>query len=319
MDSPLNIIVCIPVTEEQRRRMVQACPGANLVFSHTPAAQELAAAQVVVGHLSPERLSAGAPRLRWFQCDFAGVDRYTAPGALPPQVLITNARGAYGLAIAEHMLAGTLALMKRLDQYHRNQLEHVWRDEGSVTSLEGAQVLLLGTGDIGGSYARMVRALGSRVTGVRFHRCPKPDWLDGQYTMEALDGLLPLADVVALALPGTPQTRGVMDARRLGLLKKPGALLVNGGRGTAVVTDALCAALQHGTLGGAFLDVTDPEPLPPGHPLWDCPRALVTPHIAGYYHLPQTVERIAELCIRNLGAYCSGRPLENLVDRTLGY
>ena len=82
---------------------MQACPGANLVFSHTPAAQELAAAQVVVGHLSPERLSAGAPRLRWFQCDFAGVDRYTAPGALPPQVLITNARGAYGLAIAEHM------------------------------------------------------------------------------------------------------------------------------------------------------------------------------------------------------------------------
>lgn len=317
MTEPLNVVVYFPTTEEQRCRMAQALPGGSFVFTDHPTEQQLRKAHIIAGHPAPQQLEL-AQNLCWFQCDFAGVDRYVAPGVLPPRVLLTNARGAYGLAIAEHMLAGTLALLKRLDRYHANQLEHLWRDEGPVTSLEGARVLLLGVGDIGGCYGRKVKALGSYVVGVRLHSAPKPDWMDEQYTLEQLDEELAMADIVAMSLPGTPLTNGLMDAKRLQRMK-PTAILVNGGRGTTVVTADLNTALRRGTIAGAFLDVMDPEPLPADHPLWSAPGALLTPHIAGFYHLPQTVQRINEIFIRNLAAYASGAPLYNLIDRGKGY
>jgi phosphoglycerate dehydrogenase-like enzyme len=241
-----------------------------------------------------------------------------APGALPEKVLLTNAKGAYGLAIAEHMLAGTFALLKRLDTYHSNQLEHIWRDEGPVTSMEDARVLLVGVGDIGGCYGRKAKALGSYVVGVRLHNGPKPQWMDEQYTIDCLDEELAKADIVAMSLPGTPLTNGMMNLERLKKMK-PTALLVNGGRGTTVVTDDLNAALRGGVIRGAFLDVMDPEPLPAEHPLWDAPGALLTPHIAGFYHLPQTVRNINEIFIHNLQAYVQGSPLKNVIDRKQGY
>ena len=115
MSELLQILVSFPTTEEQRRRMREACPNGNFVFAASPTPEELAPAHIIAGHPAPEALS-HAKNLRWFQCDFAGVDRYVAPGVLPESVLLTNARGAYGLAIAEHMLAGTFALLKRLNQ-----------------------------------------------------------------------------------------------------------------------------------------------------------------------------------------------------------
>jgi len=317
MENNLNVVICFPTTEEQRARMRAACPNGSFIFDHTPSEEAIANAHVIAGHLGPERL-AKAKNLRWFQCDFAGVDRYVAPGVLPADVLLTNARGAYGLAIAEHMLAGTLSLLKRLDQYHTNQMEHLWRDEGNVTSLQGARVLLLGVGDIGGCYGRMVKALGSHVTGVRLHGGTKPDWMDEQYTIEHLERELAKADIVAMSLPGTSLTNGMMNLERMKCMK-PTALLINGGRGSTVVTDDLNTALRGGIIAGAFLDVCDPEPLPADHPLWEAPRAVITPHIAGYYHLPQTVNNINEIVIHNLEAYAKGLPMKNVIDRSQGY
>lgn len=317
MEQTLNIVICFPTTEEQRARMKAACPNGNFIFDHTPSEEAIASAHVIAGHLGPKRL-AQAKNLRWFQCDFAGVDRYVVPGVLPEDVLLTNARGAYGLAIAEHLLAGTLSLLKRLDQYHANQLEHRWRDEGNVTSLQGARVLLLGVGDIGGCYGRMVKTLGSHVTGMRLHKGEKPDWMDEQYTIEHLERELAKADIVAMSLPGTALTGGIMNLERMKYMK-PTALLVNGGRGSTVVTDDLSTALRQGVIAGAFLDVCDPEPLPADHPLWDAPRAVITPHIAGYYHLPQTVNNINEIVIHNLEAYAKGLPMKNVIDRSQGY
>ena len=122
------------------------------------------------------------------------------------------------------------------------------------------------------------------------------------------------ADVVALFLPGGSGTYHLLDARRIALMKK-GAVLVNGGRGTAVDTDALTAALRTGSMGGAALDVTDPEPLPPGHPLWDMENVLITPHAAGGFSLPQTLDRIVEIAADNLRRYLAGEPLHNAVER----
>ena len=317
MTQKRNVIVYFPTTEEQRSRMALACPNANFYFDDDPSEELLAKAHIIAGHPAPDRLAL-AKNLEWFQCDFAGVDRYVAPGVLPQEVLLTNAKGAYGLAIAEHMLAGTFALLKRLDTYHSNQVEHLWRDEGPVTSMEDARVLLVGVGDIGGCYGRKAKALGSYVVGVRLHDAPKPQWMDEQYTIDHLDRELALADIVAMSLPGTPLTNGMMDLARISKMK-PTALLVNGGRGTTVVTDHLNTALRQGLIRGAFLDVMDPEPLPADHPLWDAPGALLTPHIAGFYHLPQTVRSINEIFIYNLQAYVQGSPLKNVIDRKQGY
>ena len=317
MSEQLNIVICVPTNQQKRDRMQAACPEGNFVFDHTPTAEVIASAHIIAGHLGPNRL-AQAKNLRWFQCDFAGVDRYVAPGVLPSDVILTNAKGAYGLAIAEHMLAGTLALIKKLDRYHCNQLKHVWRDEGPVTSLEGARVMLLGVGDIGGCYGRMAKALGSHVTGVRLHGGTRPDWMDEQYTVGDLDRELAKADIVAMSLPGTALTNGIMDLARIQNMKST-AILVNGGRGSTVVTDDLNTALRQGVIAGAFLDVADPEPLPAEHPLWEAPHTLITPHIAGYYHLRQTVERINEIIIHNLEAYSKGLPMKNVVDRKQGY
>ena len=156
------------------------------------------------------------------------------------------------------------------------------------------------------------------MIGVRRTRREKPDYVDEVYTMDALSRLLPRADVVALSLPGYAATRGVIGKEELDRMK-PGAVLLNVGRGTAVDTNALSDALYAGKLAGAGLDVTDPEPLPADHPIWDAPGALITPHVSGGYALKPTLEKILALSARNLERYEKGETLENMVDLTTGY
>ena len=141
---------------------------------------------------------------------------------------------------------------------------------------------------------------------------------DEVYGLDALDSLLPRADVVALSLPGNPSTRHVLNRERIGLLN-PNAIVLNVGRGTAIDTDALCDALYEGRIAGAALDVTDPEPLPEDHPLWDAPRTLITPHISGGYSLPETLEQICGIFAENLERFRKGEPLRNVVDMETGY
>ncbi len=137
-------------------------------------------------------------------------------------------------------------------------------------------------------------------------------------TLEDLPGFLGQADVVASVLPGTPETTHLYDAGMFQAMK-PGAFFINCGRGNAVVQEDLVRALSEGHLAGAALDVTDPEPLPADSPLWDVPNLLITPHISGDHHLPQTWDKAVAIAARNLKHYLAGEPLENLVDRKTGY
>ena len=259
-----------------------------------------------------------AKRLKWLQLNYAGSDNYAAPGVLPEGVILTNASGSYGLAISECMLAGILQLIKRLDQYQRNQAQHIWRNEGEVSSIEGSTTLVVGFGDIGSSFAQRMHALGSTVIGIRRNVTDKPDYVSALYQMDALDRLLPLADFVSLSLPNSPQTQKVMGAKQFAEMKDS-AILVNVGRGSAVDTDALVSALNGGQIGGAVIDVVDQEPLPAEHPLWDAPHLVLTPHVTGNYNLPETLRRIVSLSLRNLAAYLNGQPMESVVDFKTGY
>ena len=159
---------------------------------------------------------------------------------------------------------------------------------------------------------------GAEVVGVRRHAASCPPYCLRVVGTDKLDEELPDADLIALSLPGTPETDHLFSAARLARCK-PGAILINVGRGTAVDSDALAAAIQNGPLYGAALDVTDPEPLPPEHPLWGLETVLITPHISGRFSLPRTLENIVGIFTHNLRRYATGQTLDNQMSRTTHY
>lgn len=325
-------LVTIPTGERHRNLLQQAAPGWEFRFRGTdtlvcapqealpgqPVTQEdVDWAQVILGNV-PAAMLHGSPALEWLQTNSAGVEAYIQPGVLAGDTLLTNATGAYGLAIAEHMLGMLLELFKKLELYRDAQKSGAWQSQGAVKAVYGSTVLVLGMGDIGGEFAARCKALGAKVIGVRRSPRPCPEYADEVHLLEDLDSLLPQADVVAITLPGTDATRGLMSRERLAKMKE-GAVLLNVGRGFIVDTEALCDALERGHLSGAGVDVTDPEPLPPTHRLWNIPTAVVTPHISGFYHLRETHERIVGIFLENLRRFQAGEPLRNLVDFATGY
>ena len=325
-------LVTIPTGERHRNLLQQAAPGWEFRFRGTdtlvcapqealpgqPVTQEdVDWAQVILGNV-PAAMLHGSPALEWLQTNSAGVEAYIRPGVLAGDTLLTNATGAYGLAIAEHMLGMLLELFKKLELYRDAQKIGAWQSQGAVKAVYGSTVLVLGMGDIGGEFAARCKALGAKVIGVRRSPRPCPEYADEVHLLEDLDSLLPQADVVAITLPGTDATRGLMSRERLAKMKE-GAVLLNVGRGFIVDTEALCDALERGHLSGAGVDVTDPEPLPPTHRLWNIPTAVVTPHISGFYHLRETHERIVGIFLENLRHFQAGEPLRNLVDFATGY
>lgn len=325
-------LVTIPTGERHRNLLQQAAPGWEFRFRGTdtlvcapqealpgqPVTQEdVDWAQVILGNV-PAAMLHGSPALEWLQTNSAGVEPYIQPGVLAGDTLLTNATGAYGLAIAEHMLGMLLELFKKLELYRDAQKSGAWQSQGAVKAVYGSTVLVLGMGDIGGEFAARCKALGAKVIGVRRSPRPCPEYADEVHLLGDLDSLLPHADVVAITLPGTDATRGLMSRERLAKMKE-GAVLLNVGRGFIVDTEALCDALERGHLSGAGVDVTDPEPLPPTHRLWNIPTAVVTPHISGFYHLRETHERIVGIFLENLRHFQAGEPLRNLVDFATGY
>ena len=334
----MNILVTMPVSQEQADALKQAGAGAQVRFrlgedlpsgrgGATPfpallpadklEPEDVAWANAVLGNVSPQLLKT-AEGLQWVQTSSAGVEPYIQPGVLRPGTALTNATGAYGLAISEHMLGMLLSVIKKLELYRDAQRREDWASQGNVASVYGSKVLVLGMGDIGGDFGRLCKAMGAHVTGVRRTEGPKPDYADEVHVIGDLDQLLPQADVVAVTLPGTPATRGLLNRKRIENMK-PGAVLLNVGRGYIVDTEALCDALKSGHLGGAGLDVTEPEPLPQGHRLWQIPTAVVTPHVSGGYHLWETHRRIVEIFVENLRKFMAGEPLRNQVDFSTGY
>lgn len=325
-------LVTIPTGERHRNLLQQAAPGWEFRFRGTdtlvcapqealpgqPVTQEdVDWAQVILGNV-PAAMLHGSPALEWLQTNSAGVEAYIQPGVLAGDTLLTNATGAYGLAIAEHMLGMLLELFKKLELYRDAQKSGAWQSQGAVKAVYGSTVLVLGMGDIGGEFAARCKALGAKVIGVRRSPRPCPEYADEVHLLGDLDSLLPQADVVAVTLPGTDATRGLMSRERLAKMKE-GAVLLNVGRGFIVDTEALCDALERGHLSGTGVDVTDPEPLPPTHRLWNIPTAVVTPHISGFYHLRETHERIVGIFLENLRHFQAGEPLRNLVDFATGY
>lgn len=315
----INVLTVMPLTEEYQEILQAVSP--ELKFYHAGTGQVpdsiLKEADIIVGNLPPARVKE-ADHLRLLQLNSAGTDGYLEPGVLPAGTKLCNATGAYGLAISEHMLGMLLMLMKKLDRYQEDQKRHQWTDEGNVTSIYGSRTLVVGMGDIGTEFGRKMHTLGSTVAGVRRHRTAAPEFAEAVYIMEELDEQLARADIVACSLPGTKETYHLFDKDRLGKMK-PGAILINVGRGSLIASDALIDALASGHLAGACIDVTEQEPLPEDSPLWDAPNLLITPHVSGQYHLEETRRRIVHIAAENIRALLEGGALRNEVDFETGY
>lgn len=318
----MNVLVVMPFQESHKQYIEGIGQGCEFIYTtiEDVTQEQVCWADIILGSVSPQQV-AQAPNLKWIQLNFAGADPYCKPGIIHPGTLLTCATGAYGLTVSEEMTALSYMLCRKMDLYMRNQVAHCWREEGSVTSIWNSTTLVIGLGDIGREYAKRMKALGSHVIGIRRHVGEKPDYVDEITTMDHLDEVLPKADFVTLLLPSTPQTYHIMDERRMRLMKR-GAYLLNGGRGDAVDCEALNRLLREGdTLGGAGLDVTEPEPLPADHPLWDAPRCIITPHVAGKFHLQETLERVVRITGDNFEKFLAGdiAHMRNIVDPATGY
>jgi len=274
--------------------------------------------EIIFGMVPPAILRE-APRLKWLACSFAGVEQYMKDGIFASDdVIVTNSSGAYGVSISEMMIAGILMLFRELDGHVLNQQKRIWGKPAPVRSIYGSKITVIGMGDIGSCFAERAAALGAEVTGVRRRDMPKPEYFARQFTFDKLEEALPGKDVVALCVPRTDETVRIINAKTIALMN-PRAVIINVGRGSAIDQDSLVSALNDGRIGGAFLDVTDPEPLPPSHPLWTAKNCIITPHVSGNMTLELTRERIVGIFLENLELYAGGMPLLHTVNKKSGY
>ncbi len=318
-----KILVTIPVEERHKEYLQKQVAGGKeeVLFTYKNTkdvtAEDLDEQNALIGNV-PASLLAKCPSLEWVQLNSAGADAYCKEGILAKECVLTNASGAYGLAVSEHMLALTFDLIRHFEKYHHNQEAHEWASEGKILSVEGSTILVMGLGDIGGSYAQKVKALGAYVIGIRKNHREKPAYLDEQYTLDELDQVIGRADIVAMVLPGGQETFHLMNEEMLHKMKK-GSYLINVGRGNAIDPNALKRVLDEGHLGGAGLDVTEPEPLPAEDSLWDYENVVITPHVAGNFFLQETFERIVRIAGTNAKHYINGEAFEHVVNRNNGY
>lgn len=276
--------------------------------------EEAPEAEVIVGFRPLREAATRAKHLRWVHSMGAGVENLCRDVA-GTDIIVTNSH-THGDVIAEHVMALLLAHTRRLAVAITRQAEARWQHEGAVgTVVRGKTLGIVGLGAIGTELARRAAAFGMRVWGVRRSGAAVPG-VDRIVRPAALDEVLRVADVLAITAPLTPETRGLVGARELGLLPK-GAFLINVGRGGIVDETALAAAIQSGHLAGAGLDVFEQEPLPPASPLWRVPGMIITPHTGG--SSPGFLERAVPFFCENLRRYLMGEPLLNRVDVTRGY
>ena len=298
-------------------------PGVEFVMveSVAQARKEAIDAQAVLGFCDEEML-ARSPGLFWVQVYSSGVERCVAnPTMKSGNKLLTNGQRIGSPALAEHAIAMMLMLARGMDIYYANQLSGEWKREAQLDradhlELAGRTLLVVGLGGIGTQAAKRGHGLGMTVIATRNSRREGPEYVEYVGLSHELNELAARADVVINTVPLTDQTRGIFNAAFFDAMK-PKAFFISVGRGGSTVTDDLVVALKTGSIGGAGLDVTDPEPLPKGHPLWTTPRVIITPHTAG--RSDKGRDRLYLMVKENVRRYVNGEPLLSVVDIEKGY
>ncbi len=310
------VVLCTARVEPHHVQAIRACgPEVEVrVVRRDEAGPHLPDAEVLLSWMVPDGWVEQARRLRWVHVTSAGVDHLLGGALWRSEVVITNSRGVHATPLAEHVLGWLLMFARNLHVHLHHQRQRRWqREEGG--QLSGSTVGILGLGSVGQEVARLCKACGARVVGMR--RRPEPvAYVDRVVGPEGLREVLEESDYVVLALPLVPSTRGLVGREQLAWMK-PDAVLVNVGRGGLVDEGALVEALRAGRLRGAALDTFACEPLPPESPLWELPNVLMSPHVAGSFR--GYMDRVVAVFCDNLTRYLAGEPLRNVVDREAGY
>lgn len=284
-------------------------------------ADELKTADVFFGDL-PTNLFSSARKLRWIQNGSAGVENLLTPEIVASEVIVTNAKGCYAPEIAEHAFGLLFGLTRGIAHQIQNMREKKWAQQGRVLiELRGMTICIVGFGGIGRETARRAKAMDMKVIGVDIQPIFKEtcgNLADETYLVDdgGLHRALAKADVVVSAVPRTRRSEGMFGPQEFAAMKK-GAYFINVSRGKTTQTEALMAALKSGKIAGAGLDVTDPEPLPPSHPLWEMPEVIITSHTAGQSQYAW--ERTQEVFVENVRRFVKGLPMLNLVDKQAGF
>ena len=323
-ERPKKIVVAdVPLADYLRA----VAPGVEIVGvqglrNYSGMAEVVAGADVLIGLCTPEIVARGT-NLKWIQLLNAGADSCaTIPAVAQRGIVVTNLQRIQGPHMAEHAIAMLLSLARALPVYAAEQNAGAFtrgfretRGERPI-EVEGKTLLVVGLGGIGTEVAKRAHGLGMRVIATRNSARLGPDYVEYVGLADEYRTLAARADVVVNSTPLTPETRGMFDAQFFAAMKD-GAFFINIGRGESVVTAELTAALQTGTIGGAGLDVTDPEPLPAGHPLWSMSNVIITPHIATSSDFRS--ERTFTLVAENVRRYVRGDALLSVVDLAAGY
>ncbi len=318
-------LTLLPCAAQTRRILVQGYPAAEVarLQSSAPAGvtivsvsqsnlkAELANADALIGALNADLL-ASAPRLKWLQTISAGVDNLPLAELRAKGVTLTNSKIIMGPEIADHAFALLLSLTRQINRALSGQASRSWARGGyEPVELHGKTALIIGAGGIGMQIAQRAKGFGMKVIAVDPKELSMTPLIDQAVTPDRLDEVLPRADVIFVSAPLTRQSERMIAARQFELMKK-GAYFIAVSRGRLYDTGALVKALDSNHLAGAGLDVTDPEPLPPGHPLWQFQNAVITPHIAG--QSDQVGARSMDLFRENIRRFAAGLPLLNVVD-----
>jgi phosphoglycerate dehydrogenase-like enzyme len=325
-------MVIFPAVEPARWEAIRAAAGSTMQVVNAQTSGEamaaIAGADAFFGKMTPELLGA-ATRLRWIQTPTASLEHYLFPALVEHPLTLTNMRGLFSDVIADHVMGYVLCFARNLHTYVRRQLEQryepVGGEEARSNFVSGPGVVstidlahphladqtmgIVGLGAIGSEIARRAQAFGMRTIAV-------DPVSQSAWPMERLPELLAESDYVAIAAPHTPKTEGLFGAAQFARMK-PSAYLINIGRGAIVQLDALVEALRAKQIAGAGLDVFEIEPLPAGHPLWQFPNVIITPHIAGTS--PRIAERHLGVVVENVRRFAAGEPLTNVANKREWY
>lgn len=316
-------VVITGLSPAQVEEIRNAVPEVEIVVANRKElAEKVGEAVALVGAGSRDLIRAGK-KLRWVQVFDAGIEEYNFPELVNSDIVLTNTKIIQAPEVADHAMALLLALTRNLHRVLRSR--DMWETKDSwewvhpahrPIELRGKTALIIGLGGIGIQIAERASAFGMNVMGVDPRDVPFINSVQLAYKPDQLDEALPQANVVFMAAPHTRQTEGMLGPKEFALMKR-GAYLINISRGKTIHTDALVQALKDGRLAGAGLDVTDPQPLPKDHPLWQFENIVITPHIAG--QSDHNRERRFQLIKDNVRRFARGLPLRNVVDKNKGY
>ncbi|MGI6057447.1 MAG: D-2-hydroxyacid dehydrogenase [Bilifractor sp.] len=319
-----KILVYWQITEEQKQKICAIADkhGCTTCFTTDLKVAEAEAEDADIMFGADSGPLREAKQLKWFCSFWAGVNHYLENGVLPNNsCLLSNSSGAYGVSISEHIIMTALLMMRQFGAYEKIMSDVTtkeWRHDLPMHSLCGSRITVLGTGDIGSTFAKRVRGFDPEaVIGVSRSGSRAPEY-DEVWKVTDLESVLPETDLLVMSLPETPETIGLLSRKMIALLPE-NAYLVNVGRGSAIDEEALVDALNEGKLAGASLDVMQTEPVPADSPLRTAKNILLTPHCAGQMTLDYTREKSVAMFCEDLENYLSGRPLSYGVNKERGY